>query len=398
MISYIESTPILAFAILISLMYIGDLISYKTKAYVSALLVFVVLLLIGVWSGIFPTNIIEIPGFTAGFANYIILMFLVDMGSAISLKQFSEQWKTVIVSICTLLGAAAIVFIAGKALYDTDTALIAAPTVAGGFVSALYMSQAAINAGKEHLASLPALILLLHSFPAFFAFPYSVKKECNGLLKDYREGKIKNTEVASINNEMKKATFVDKIPQSLKTSAFYLASLAILAVAALLTSKALNNLLAPTVFGLLYGMLGRHFGILEEGSMKKSNSSGYLMFGSLISVFTSLATTNPENILAAIGTLIVLILLGLLGIAIGSIFVGKILGYSVPFSLAIGLNSLIGFPMNYMLTTEAITAIAKDDAEREYLTNQVMPSMLVAGFVCITIGSTILASIFANYL
>jgi len=394
----IESTPVIAFGILICMMFIGDLISHKTKAYVPALLVFVVLLLIGVWGGMLPKNIIEIPGFTSSFANYIILIFLVDMGTSISIGQFIKQWKVVVVSLCTLVGSSLVILTLGRVICGYDTAIIAAPTVAGGFVAVLQMTQAAVNAGKEHLATLPALIFVLHSFPAYLAFPYSVKKQGDFLLKDFRAGKVKNVSDINAKEEGEKVKLVDKIPASLKTSAFFLGSLSIFAMLAFFTSMLIKNAVAPTVFGLLFGIAGRHFGILEVGSMKKSNSSGYLMFGAMISIFTSLANTNPSDIISALASLVILIILGLIGISIGSILCGKALGFSASFSFAIGLNALLGFPMNFMLTTEAVNAVCKTDEERKYITNQIMPSMLVAGFVCITIGSTIFASVMATFL
>lgn len=393
----IQGTPIVAFAILIGFMLIGEIVSNKTKAYIPALLVFVILLMAGTWTNILPKNIIEVPGFTSSWASYIILMFLVDMGSSISIKQFKEQWKTVIIAICTILGVAAVVLTVGTAIYGLQTAAIVAPPIAGGLVAVMEMNNAAIRLGLDHLATLPVLIYVLHCFPAYILMPISLKKHGNTVLEYYKKNPMneKKDEEVTTNQSL---TFVEKVPQSLKTAAFYLFSLAVLAVAAFYTAKLFGNKISPTVFGLFYGVIATRLGLLESGSMKKSNSSGYLMFASMISIFTSLAMANPQDVLSVIVSLVVLILLGLVGIFLGSVISGKILGCSVPFSFAVGLNSLLGFPMNFILTTEAIKAIAKTEDETAYLTNEIMPAMLVAGFITVTIGSTIFASIMVNFL
>ena len=67
-------------------------------------------------------------------------------------------------------------------------------------------------------------------------------------------------------------------------------------------------------------------------------------------------------------------------------------------SLSIALNALYGFPPNFILTNDAIKALTDDPAEREHLTGQMMPKMLVGGFTTVTIASVIIGGIFATML
>lgn len=46
-------------------------------------------------------------------------------------------------------------------------------------------------------------------------------------------------------------------------------------------------------------------------------------------------------------------------------------------SLPIAMNALYGFPPNFILTTEAIKSITEDENEIEYLTDIMMPKMLI---------------------
>lgn len=394
----IHATPILAFAILVGFMYIGDIVSCKTKAIIPAMLLFVIFLMIGAWNGLIPKDIISVPGFTSSYASYVILMFLVDMGSSISLKQFAQQWKTVVVGVAAIAGIALLVLTAGTAIYGWDYAAVAAPPISGGLVATMTMSGKALAMGKDNLASLAVLVFTVQSFPAYLALPFFLKKHGRQLLKN-RSRQTESLPFGNSNLESaKKLRLVDKIPETYKTSAYYLFCLAILALLANFTAALIGNLIAPTVFGLLYGVLAANFGIIEKDSMKKSSSSGFLMFSSLITIFASLAASDPKQIAAMIVPLIILIAIGILGIFIGSCVVGKLLGYSAALSFSIGLNCLLGFPLNYMLTTEAIKVTAQNEEEAAYLTEHLLPHMLIAGFVCVTIGSTIFASIIENFM
>lgn len=391
----IESTPILAFTILISIMFLGDIISSKTKAYLPAILIFVILIMIGSWSGVFPVNIIEVPGFTSSYASYIILMFLVDMGSSISIQQFREQWKTVIVSICAILGAALLVLFFGTLIYNWKTAAISAPPTVGGMIAAIEMSNKAIEIGDEPLSRLPILIFILHSFPAYIGMPYTLKKYSSELLKD---GYFKNKNIKPKFKTSTRNKLIDRIPKSFKTPSYYLLSVALLASIAHFTSIVFNNILAPSVFGLIYGMLAAEYGLIERNSIKKSESNGFLMFSSLISIFTPLLTSSPKDILSMLNMIIIFTILGVIGILLGCLVISKILNISKYLSFAIGMNALIGFPMNFILTEESINSITNDPYEKEYLENEILPTMLIAGFATVTIGSTIFASIMKNFI
>lgn len=390
------NNPLAAFAILISFMYFGDVISKKTKAYIPAILVFVLLILAGAWSNIIPKTIIEIPGFTAYWASYIIAMYLVDMGTSISLKQLKEQWKTVLISLAAIIVPGVLIMTIGSMLFGLDIAKVAAPTVTGGFIAVITLSNAAIAIGKDFLGAFVVLIFVVHSFPAYILFPNFVKKEGRRILTKSMDNKdFKKTSASS---EGEKNGLIAKIPDTYKTGNFYLFNVVIFAVLANFLAGLTNNLIPANIIGLLFGIFGFHFGLIEKNPIRKSNSSGYLMFGSMISIFTILAQSDPAEILASLPILLGLIILGVLGLLLGSILVGKILGFTKEMSGAIGLNSLLGFPLNFMMTTEAINAIASTEEEKDYLTNNLLPSMLIAGFVSITVGSTIFASIMVNYL
>ena len=389
----IEATPILAFCILIGAMFIGDIISTKTKAFLPAILVCVLLLLLGVWGKILPATIIEVPGFSGQFASYIILMFLVDMGSSVSIKQFVQQWRTVIIGVGAIAGIAMLVLTLGAALFGWEMAVAAAPPLSGGMVACIEMTNAAIAAGNQNAAAMSSMIFLLQSLPGCMLLPIFIKRQARALQKSGV------TVIAdTLDNQDVKRGFVHLIPAKYKTSAYYLFNLAFLATLANFTSQLLGGKIAPSVFALIYGIAAVSLGIIEKDGMKKSNSSGFLLFASLISVFASLLSISPQQIASMLAPFMGMLVLGIVGILVGGIIMGKIVKVSPNMSAAFGLNCLLGFPLNYMLTQEGIKAVAKDQDEEEALSSQIMPSILIAGFVCVTIGSVVFASIMKNFL
>lgn len=47
---------------------------------------------------------------------------------------------------------------------------------------------------------------------------------------------------------------------------------------------------------------------------------------------------------------------------------------------------------------EAINVLAKTDEEKDYLSDTLIPTMLVGGFTTVTLGSVLFAGILSNFL
>ena len=84
--------------------------------------------------------------------------------------------------------------------------------------------------------------------------------------------------------------------------------------------------------------------------------------------------------------------------AVLSMLVSRMVGDTKEMGFAIALTALYGFPPNYILTMEAVQAVAENEEEKQFLTDEMLPKMLVGGFTTVTIVSVVLAGIFARYL
>lgn len=389
-------TPLIAFFILITFRYIGDIISIKSKAIVPGILVFVILLVSGVWGHILPENIVEIPGFNTQFAAYIRLMFIVDMGTGIPAGQLKRQWRTILVALGAMVGIALTVLTVGAAIFGWEMAAVAAPPISGGLVAMIEMQEAAMAAGRESLARLPVLIFVVQAIPAFFILPTLLKRVCRHCLDKKNDQEF--LKGIPRGKDEKRRSLMERIGRQYKTPAFYLMQLAALAILSNAIAGVFGNFISSTVFAVLLGMFGVYFGILEKNPMERAKASGFLLAAIVMSSVSNMASSRPEEILKMLFPLVCLIVLGIIGICLMSILVGKLFKITWEMSLVIGMNCLLGFPNNYILTTEAIRTCAVDEAEEEYLTETVMPTVLIGGFTSVTVASVFFASLMKNFI
>lgn len=394
--------PAIAFFILMGFLAFGEVISVKTKAIVPSILVFLILLLPSVWFGLLPINVIDLAGFSEALTDVIIVIIVVNMGSSLSVRTLKREWKTVLVGVGAILGIAAIVLPIGGAIFNWDTAVVAAPPIAGGFVAAFEMSKASLAKGLPHLSTIALLLLALQELPVYFILPSLLRSETLRRLEAFRRGELKA--VTEKEETVEKKFF---IPEKYMDTSMYLFLLGLVGFFAIMISRltgvvfhyfGIGFSISPTIFALFFGVIGGEMGILERKSLQKANSFGFFVVASLVGVMGGLTNSSLEEIIALIVPLVVLIGLGIIGMAIGGIVAGRFLKINWQMSFAISLNCLIGFPVNFLLTNEAIHVLAKTEEEKDFLTNTMVPTMLVGGFTTVTLGSVLFAGILVNFI
>lgn len=136
---------ILAAAIIFVVFAVGDMVSAKTKAIVSMLLVASVVFLAGFWTGVFPTTMFA-DSTLLSMAGLLVTMLLVHLGTTIKLRDFGAQWRTVIISAVACVAISAAVFFLGQLIVDRGFALVGAPILSGGVVATLTMQDMANKA------------------------------------------------------------------------------------------------------------------------------------------------------------------------------------------------------------------------------------------------------------
>jgi len=123
---------------------------------------------------------------------------------------------------------------------------------------------------------------------------------------------------------------------------------------------------------------------------------GLMMLAILILVFGPLATVQPADVAALAVPLLIAFVVGLIGIALFAAIAGKLLGYTIPMSIAIGLTSLYGFPGTMILSQEAARGAGETPEEVAAIEGQILPKMIIAGFSTVTITSVVVTGLIAS--
>lgn len=396
---------IVAFLILAIIYYIGEFIGTKTKASIPSVFVTAVLFLVGYWT-IFPKDIVDLAGMGPPLGGtLVILLCITHMGTIISIKQLMEQWKVIVITLAGLAGMVGFCWFICIPLVGKAYVVAGLPPLTGGIVAATMMNTAALEKG---LLSAAVLAIAMYAIQGFVGYPITaalLKKEGRTLLAAYRKGEMKlATNVGSVDEDagnMKvevtsRKKLIPPMPEKYSTTAFILGKL-------MFTAYVANRLsvltgLNQAVWALILGIIFTEIGFLDEDSLNKAKSYGFLMFVLMIFVFAGLKDATPEILGEAIGPMAIIIVVGVVGMGITSIIAGKILGVSLPMSVAVSLTALYGFPPNYILTEEASKALAETPDEREFLMSKMLPMMIVGGFITVTITSVIIAGLFINLL
>ncbi|GAA0729123.1 membrane protein [Clostridium malenominatum] len=389
--------PISALLIIAIIFAFGDFIGTKTKAWIPSVFVVAVLLLLGFWTTL-PKNLIDIPGLGMPLAGIAMYLCITHMGTIISVSELVKQWKVIVVTLAGLAGMILACWFICIPLIGREYIIAGLPPLTGGIVAALMMQEAAAAKGLE-LASILAIVMyVMQGFAGYPLTAICLKKEGRRLLKIYDQGgaqKDANSKEASKVVEKKKK-LIPPIPEKYNTTTTVIAKMAVNGFLAFKVAAMTNNKISPFVLCLVFAIILQEIGFLDRDSLNVSKSFGFLMFILMVYIFGALSRATPEMLLKIAGPLIIIIVVGVAGMAVTSILVGKFLGMTKEMAFATSLTALYGFPPNYVLTEEASKALAKNEEEKKYLMDQMLPQMIVGGFVTVTITSVLIAGIFVN--
>lgn len=394
-------SQMLALALLITILFIGEAVSIRTKAWIPSVFISAVLFIIGYWT-FFPKDIVEIAGIPPVVATMLIFLLITHMGTLLSLKELKNQWKTILIAISGVIGAAALLLTIGVLIFGLEAMIVGVPPLVGGIVSALIMSEGAQAVGLTSLSVFAVVIYVVQGFIGYPLTSIMLKREGKNYLQKYRNGEITveaHAEVATTTKKPELKLFA-KLPEKYNTNFFKLFRLSIVAYLAYLASVLVEPIVTihPYVLCLLFGVIATSIGFLETRVLEKANGFGFAMFALLLFIFDGLKEASPSMLLEIVWLLIGTIIIGVIGMYVFSWIVGKMLKVSKEMAFAVSLTALYGFPQDYIITNEVVESMKADEEEKEALLSHMLPPMLVGGFITVTIVSVILAGVFVTFL
>lgn len=377
---------------------IGDVVATATKSIVPSLFVCSTIFLVCFWMGVPQTLFKDSLLYDIGVLT--ITTLLVHMGSMLNLQQLKEQWKTLVIAVGGIIGIVIMLLTVGQAIVGTETAIVAAPPISGGVIAGLQMGEAAKEIGRTDLQLMATLLVVLQGFIGYPLASFCLRKEAKSILNLKSEGKIFSKKEEQLEIE-KKTIF--QLPKKYASSNYFLAKTILIALIATTLSGVLKNIdtgmpilntiirIDKNILALLFGIIFAEIGVLEREPLNKANSFGFIMACIMAVIYGGLAGATPQDLLNIIAPLVICLILGTIGIGICSILVGKFCKVSPWMAFAIGSSALFGFPGTFIVSKEVANAMGKDKEEKELILSQILPKMLVAGFVTVSIGSVILA-------
>ncbi|ALS75787.1 hypothetical protein AUC31_11525 [Planococcus rifietoensis] len=387
-------TPIIAFTLIMLIWTVSDYISKKTKALLSSLFVASIIFLIGFKTNLFPEDLLPTSALLP-LGQTVVGMIIVHLGTLISLDEFKRQWRTFLIGVSAVLGIAIMLFTVGRLLLDTNYVLSAIAAISGGTISVIIVQEQALNAGLISVAVFPVLIAALQGLIGFPLTSIILRKEAMRIRDGVRDGSI--TRKAAVEEEQTDAKETI-LPEAFQTTAGTLFVVGLVVILAMFLSGLTNGWLNTFVIALLLGIALRATGVLKPNVLNGIDAYGLMMLAILLIIFGPLATTSFADLVELLVPLLIAFSLGVIGIVLFAMLAGKLLGYTYPMAVAIGLSSLYGFPGTLILSEEAAKNIGETEDEIQIIEDEILPKMVVAGFSTVTITSVFLTGILASFI
>lgn len=394
---------VLAFVICAAAYIIGEVVSTVTKAWIPSVFVTAIVMLVGYWT-VFPHELVSDSKLIPFGSTLGIYLLITHMGTVISLKQLKAQWKTIVVCLSGLAGMCVLAWFICPLFMDKTLVIAGLPPLTGGIIAATTMQTAAANAGLEVAAVFAITMYCVQGFAGYPITAVCLQVEGKRLLKEFRDGGSVPVALAenpmAMVDEPDRKTLIPPVPKKFDSAVVTLIKLGIVAWFATLlggVSFPFIGKISGAIWALVLGVIFTTLGFLDRNSLNRANSYGIVMFALMMYVFDGLKDCTPEMLVSIIVPMIVLIVIGVFGMAVASFVIAKVLKMSFPLAFANGLTALYGFPCDAIITESTCKSLAQTDDEFNFLMSKMFPSMIVGGFVTVTITSVFIAGAFASF-
>ena len=394
---------VLAFVLCAAAYIIGEVVSTVTKAWIPSVFVTAIVMLVGYWT-VFPHDLVSDSKLIPFGSTLGIYLLITHMGTVISLKQLKAQWKTIVVCLSGLAGMCVLAWFICPLFMDKTLVIAGLPPLTGGIIAATTMQTAAANAGLEVAAVFAITMYCVQGFAGYPITAVCLQVEGKRLLKEFRDGGSVPVALAenpmAMVDEPDRKTLIPPVPKKFDSAVVTLIKLGIVAWFATLlggVSFPFIGKISGAIWALVLGVIFTTLGFLDRNSLNRANSYGIVMFALMMYVFDGLKDCTPEMLVSIIVPMLVLIVIGVFGMAVASFVIAKVLKMSFPLAFANGLTALYGFPCDAIITESTCKSLAQTDDEFNFLMSKMFPSMIVGGFVTVTITSVFIAGAFASF-
>lgn len=381
--------PLFGVVLIFALFSLGEFLSVMTKARIPMLFVVLFGYLILLWTGIFPTDIIESSNLAA-FAALIPAPLVVHMGTLIPFDQIKEQYKSVLIALAGNVVAIILIFMICVPIIGYTSSVAGIGPLTGGIIATVVTSEGLQAQGFTHLVTITALIMGLQNI---IGMPLAIN-----LLRRYgfkiqaqiHRGTFKaSNEVVSQDKHQGQRKSL--LPKRMQTQIILLFQIFLGGALAIF----LDNLtgLNYSIWALAIGIVGTYIGFYQGNVMERANSFGISMALIIIVIMTLMEDITPGMLTTYLPHVLLILMVGIIGIVIGGYITSKLFKWDQYKGIPVALTALFGFPGDYIICEEISRSIGKTEYEQKVIFNEILTPMLIGGFTTVTLASIVFASI-----
>jgi len=394
-------TPLFSILLITAIYALGEKITALTKGLISSMMVASIVFITLYVSKIIPSNVPMNSTLGSVSGAFSTLMVITHLGTIINLKDFVNEWKTVVLCLVGFIGIILACVFVGAPLLGRMEAYTAIAPIAGGIVATQLTAEVATANGYPEMATFAFLVM---SFQGLIGMPiasFFLKRECEVLIKrgDHLVAIASDESTGDASeNKPEKTKFFKPVSPEKNTWLLQFTKLAFVAWLATIFSMYMTkltklSLFAPAVMVLFFGIIFHELGFLDSNIANKAGIFNVFMLALYHSAPSNYATLEFSQVVRIALPLFGLLIVGACGIIAFSLVAAKPIKYSSNMAIACGLAAMFGFPGTLILTTDAVKGTGLPDEQRQNLMDRMLPRMLVAGFATVTVSSVILAGI-----
>lgn len=386
------SNPLIATVLIFALIALGEWLSIVSRARIPMLLTAMVGFLVCSWTGIFPDDILEKSTFPA-LGAILIGPAILHMGTLIPFAVLRNQLKAVVIALSGIVVAGILLLTIVPLFFDYATAVAGFGPISGGIIALIITSEKLTELGLTSLIVIPALVV---AFQGVLGMPLAMnfmRRYAVKMQKEMDDGTFVQiaSEMESDEKEMKGNS------SSIKSSATLKLFFVFVGAAIGVTLGEITPI-HYSLWCLAIGIMGLKLGLFEARSLEKSNSFTITMMGIIFVVIGTMADVSPQDVLNNLPAIILILLLGTFGIALGGFFAAKIVKWHPFKAMPVALTALFGFPGDYILCQEVSRSVARNEQEEKMIFNELLTPMLIGGFTTVTSASVVIAGLLVQTL
>lgn len=365
--------------VILLLLALGDVLTHFTRGAVPAVLFAGIAYMLCCWAGVLPGDLLESSGL-GELPSAVMMMVIVNMGASMDISKFISNWRVVLLAVLVFAGQILALFAVVGGIYGINTAVGGLP---GGMAAALIVQERARTLGYEQIITLSVLIMTTQALVGGPAATLCIKKEAARLLSsgETLPEKHEDADAEPHSGEGRRGITLQ-----------YGALLKLYAVSWIASRLGMLTGLPRYVLCLLLGLLLSRLGILGKNELSASKSEGFVFFLLMAVVLAGFSTTTPQMFTQMLPPLLLILLTDLVAITLLSALIGRMLGFSAYMGIALGMNIMIGFPLNMLISQDVIYRLVVDERKRSLLMSEIGDRMVICGMISVTFLSTTAAS------